>query len=211
MKDEDSSANTPATPEQQPEVEDPPTESLPEGLLEKDADAIKLFVGQIPRELDEAALRPVFEAYGPVFDLMVIRDKQTGAHRRCAFFDLLPPRICRKGYSRTAWAEEAAKRPEPAAGAAGRGAGRAREQALRGHGAQGRRRGGPQGGVRPLRRAARGARDPAAGRGQQGLRVREVRRAPGGAGGHRRAARTPHDGGRPPRPRGEVRGQQTRR
>jgi RNA recognition motif-containing protein len=51
----------------------------------KDDDAVKLFVGQIPKDMDEEALRPVFAEYGPIFDLTVIRDKGTGQHRGCAF------------------------------------------------------------------------------------------------------------------------------
>eukprot|EP00638_Chattonella_subsalsa_P019618 CAMPEP_0117896774 /NCGR_PEP_ID=MMETSP0950-20121206/27455_1 /TAXON_ID=44440 /ORGANISM="Chattonella subsalsa, Strain CCMP2191" /LENGTH=250 /DNA_ID=CAMNT_0005757955 /DNA_START=33 /DNA_END=786 /DNA_ORIENTATION=- len=61
------------------------TDHLPEGLLVKDPDAIKLFVGQIPKEMEEQELKPIFEEFGQIFDLMVIRDKATGAHRRCAF------------------------------------------------------------------------------------------------------------------------------
>lgn len=51
----------------------------------KDDDAVKLFVGQIPREMNEEQLRPVFGEYGTIFDLTVIRDKNTGGHRGCAF------------------------------------------------------------------------------------------------------------------------------
>ena len=46
---------------------------------------MKLFVGQIPKDLGEEALRPVFAEYGPIFELTVIRDKTTGTHRGCAF------------------------------------------------------------------------------------------------------------------------------
>ena len=46
--------------------------------LEPDADAIKMFVGQVPRSMDEAELRTMFEDYGPVFQLNVLRDKVTG-------------------------------------------------------------------------------------------------------------------------------------
>jgi len=51
----------------------------------KEDDAVKLFVGQIPKDLGEEALRPVFAEYGPIFELTVIRDKTTGTHRGCAF------------------------------------------------------------------------------------------------------------------------------
>ena len=45
---------------------------------EPDPDAIKMFVGQIPRSMDESDLRKMFEEYGPVFQLNVLRDKVTG-------------------------------------------------------------------------------------------------------------------------------------
>ena len=47
--------------------------------------AIKLFVGQIPKDIGEDHLRPIFEKYGEIFELAVIRDRHTGAHRGCAF------------------------------------------------------------------------------------------------------------------------------
>lgn len=46
---------------------------------------VKLFVGQVPRTMDEDQLRPVLEVFGPIEDLVIIRDKLTGAHRGCAF------------------------------------------------------------------------------------------------------------------------------
>ncbi|CAM9112152.1 unnamed protein product, partial [Ectocarpus fasciculatus] len=51
----------------------------------QDSDAIKLFVGQIPKHMEEEDLRPVFEEFGEIFDLAVIRDKISGLHRGCAF------------------------------------------------------------------------------------------------------------------------------
>jgi RNA recognition motif. (a.k.a. RRM, RBD, or RNP domain) len=41
----------------------------------------KLFVGQVPKSMDEQSLRPVFEAAGAVAQLMVIRDRTTKTHR----------------------------------------------------------------------------------------------------------------------------------
>lgn len=48
-------------------------------------DVVKLFVGQVPRTMDEADLFPIFEKYGPMQDVAIIRDKHTGQHRGCAF------------------------------------------------------------------------------------------------------------------------------
>lgn len=43
-----------------------------------DADFIKMFVGQVPRSMDEAQLREMFEEYGRVHTINVLRDKSTG-------------------------------------------------------------------------------------------------------------------------------------
>lgn len=45
---------------------------------EPDADYIKMFVGQVPRSMDEAQLREMFEEYGRVHTINVLRDKSTG-------------------------------------------------------------------------------------------------------------------------------------
>lgn len=46
---------------------------------------VKLFVGQVPKSVDEEKLFPVFEGFGPIKELTIIRDKHTGQHRGCAF------------------------------------------------------------------------------------------------------------------------------
>ncbi|XP_023031376.2 CUGBP Elav-like family member 2 isoform X4 [Drosophila willistoni] len=50
-----------------------------------DADNIKMFVGQIPKTWDETKLRRMFEQFGHVHTLNVLRDKVTSISRGCCF------------------------------------------------------------------------------------------------------------------------------
>ncbi|KAL1471553.1 hypothetical protein MTO96_023605 [Rhipicephalus appendiculatus] len=53
----------------------------PVGKDQPDPDAIKMFVGQIPRSWDESDLKKMFEDFGPVYQINVLRDKATGTSR----------------------------------------------------------------------------------------------------------------------------------
>lgn len=63
----------------------PRTMNSPVGKDQPDPDAIKMFVGQIPRSWDENDLKKMFEEFGPVYQINVLRDKSTGTSRGCCF------------------------------------------------------------------------------------------------------------------------------
>lgn len=46
---------------------------------------IKLFVGRLPTTATEETIRPLFAEFGSVIEVVVIRDKATGAHKGSAF------------------------------------------------------------------------------------------------------------------------------
>ena len=48
---------------------------------DKDPDAIKLFVGQVPKSFEEKDLRPYLEPYGAIHELLILRDKMSHAHK----------------------------------------------------------------------------------------------------------------------------------
>ncbi|EFO26942.1 hypothetical protein LOAG_01549 [Loa loa] len=63
----------------------PMQQSQVSSAREPDPDAIKMFVGQIPRSWGEAECRELFEQFGSVCQLNVLRDKVTQASRGCCF------------------------------------------------------------------------------------------------------------------------------
>ncbi|XP_035724791.1 CUGBP Elav-like family member 1 isoform X7 [Vespa mandarinia] len=50
-----------------------------------DPDNIKMFVGQVPHDMDENDLRTLFEEFGRVHQINVLRDKTTGSSKGCCF------------------------------------------------------------------------------------------------------------------------------
>ncbi|KAL2735998.1 CUGBP Elav-like family member 2 isoform X4 [Vespula squamosa] len=46
-----------------------------------DPDNIKMFVGQVPHDMDENDLRTLFEEFGRVHQINVLRDKNTGSSK----------------------------------------------------------------------------------------------------------------------------------
>ena len=46
-----------------------------------DPDSVKMFVGQIPRTMEEDELKQLMEEYGPVYNVGIIRDRASGQHR----------------------------------------------------------------------------------------------------------------------------------
>lgn len=51
-----------------------------------DPDYIKMFVGQVPRSMDEQQLREMFEEFGRVHQINVLRDKVSGLSKGKSHF-----------------------------------------------------------------------------------------------------------------------------
>lgn len=47
----------------------------------KEDDAIKLFVGQVPRTMEAHDLKPYFEQFGLIYELTVLKDRVTASHK----------------------------------------------------------------------------------------------------------------------------------
>lgn len=47
--------------------------------------SMKLFVGQVPKTMEESELQPYFQKYGPIMSVKICRDRDTKNHKGCAF------------------------------------------------------------------------------------------------------------------------------
>lgn len=50
-------------------------------IVNGQTEPIKLFVGQVPRNWEIDQLRPVFEPYGEIQEISILKDRTTGQHK----------------------------------------------------------------------------------------------------------------------------------
>jgi len=48
-------------------------------------EVVKLFVGQIPKTLEEDGVREVFQEFGEIIEIVILRDRRSGIHQGCCF------------------------------------------------------------------------------------------------------------------------------
>lgn len=48
-------------------------------------EVVKLFVGQIPKTLEEDGVREVFQEFGEIVEIVILRDRRTNLHQGCCF------------------------------------------------------------------------------------------------------------------------------
>lgn len=61
------------------------TTITPDGIRACPTVEIKLFAGRVPRTIDEPQLKPIFEEFGSVLEVIIIKDRQSGSHKGSAF------------------------------------------------------------------------------------------------------------------------------
>jgi len=61
------------------------TQPLPEEAAIPEHDAVKMFVGQIPKLMEDLDIRSWLESYGSIYQLNVLRDRETGQSKGCCF------------------------------------------------------------------------------------------------------------------------------
>ncbi len=69
------------------EINNKVDEEVTEGSLiglTKDAEMMKLFVGQVPRSWEDPELREVMETYGPIQELTILKDRTDGTSKGMA-------------------------------------------------------------------------------------------------------------------------------
>eukprot|EP00898_Chlorokybus_atmophyticus_P003297 jgi/Chlat1/3969/Chrsp26S04219 len=68
-----------------PQYSSPPASSATPERVDKGPDAVKLFVGQLPKTMVERQIFELFQQCGQIADLSIIRDRATGVSRGCCF------------------------------------------------------------------------------------------------------------------------------
>lgn len=58
--------------------------------LETEGNQMKLFVGQIPKDMNEDSLKLYFEEFGPIAEISVIRDSLNMTHKGSWINQLFP-------------------------------------------------------------------------------------------------------------------------